>query len=187
MTVQMQDADGRPLSGVWATGITSEHWRPALRVERDSCPAYHVEVGNPRLMVFFEPGRKLAGTLTLKGDEKSPVVVRLGPAGAIKGRLLDADGKPLARLVVDVHYRLRAVSEIHQVIRQAKQTVTDADGAFTVDDLIPQHRFELSFRQGKRQFERETKPAGVEIEVKPGETRELGAIKLKQIPENAGE
>ena len=38
-----------------------------------------------------DTNRKIAGTLTLKGDEKQPVVTQLRPMGSVKGRLLDLD------------------------------------------------------------------------------------------------
>jgi RNA polymerase sigma factor (sigma-70 family) len=185
--VKIQDAEGRPLSGVWATGISPRTRYRAYRLEQDSCPSYHLEAGKPRLMVFCEPNKKLAGTLTLKGDEKQPVVAKLGPAGSIQGRLLDADGKPLAGVEVDLRYRDSEAEEIDQIIHEGKQIVTDANGAFTFDELIPRLKFELSIRRGWRRFERETKPADPAILVKPGECRDLGAIKLKLAPEKAGE
>jgi hypothetical protein len=169
------------------TGIGPENWHRPITCATDSCPAYHVEPGKPRLMVFFHPTRKLAGTRTLKGDEKQPVVVTLGPTGSVKGRLVGADGKPLAGVAVDLYYRDREAEEVHGVVYKAKQVVTDAAGAFAADDLIPGLKFELSFRRGKRTFERETKPADPTAQVKPGECRDLGEIQLRPAPEGAGE
>ena len=113
--------------------------------------------------------------------------MKLGPAGSLKGQLLDADGNPLAGVEVDVHYRQRTASEVHNVIRNGKQIVTDANGVFTLDGLIPEQKFELSYGQGKRRFERTPKIVNPAIEVKTGESRELGTIKLKRIVEQPGE
>jgi hypothetical protein len=180
LMVKIRDAEGQPLTGVWASGIRRH---ATIRLPSDSCPAYGVEAGKPRLMVFYEPIKKLAGSLTLKGDEKQPIVAHLGPAGAIKGRLLDADGKPLAGVAVDVHYPDHEAKKIHENVHKAKLAVTDATGVFALDELIPQQKFELTFRRGKQQFKRETKPAEA-VQVKPGECRDLGALKLK--PEARG-
>ncbi|MGH7169888.1 MAG: hypothetical protein ACRELG_06400, partial [Gemmataceae bacterium] len=123
----------------------------------------------------------------LKGDEKSPIVVKLGPTGSVKGRLLGADGKPLAGIEIDLHYRESEAEEIERAIHEGKQVVTDAAGAFAFDTLIPELKFELSFRRGTRPFQREKRTAKTTLQVKPGECRDLDAIKLKRIPKTAGQ
>jgi hypothetical protein len=84
---------------------------------------------------------------------------------------------------VDVHYRQRTASEIHNVIRQGKHAVTDANGVFAIDDLIPEQKIELSYGQGKRKFERTPKLVNPTIELKSGESRDMGAMKLKRVVE----
>ncbi len=183
LPVQLQDPQGKALTDVWVAGLNSEDWHHALRCDKAECSVYQLEPGKPRLIVFYHPGRKLAGTLALKGDEKASVVAKLSPAPMIKGRLLDADGKPMAGVAVSVHYRQRVAEEVHKVVHHAKQAVTDADGAFTVEELIPEQKLELSFQFAKRKFERTPKLVNPAIEIKPGEVRDLGAIKVKQTPE----
>jgi hypothetical protein len=187
LTVKIQDAEDRPLAGVWVTGISPRTRYRAFRLEKDSCPVYNLEVGKPRFMVFCEPSRKLAAARTLQGDEKAPVVVKLGPMGAIKGRLLDANGKPLSGVIVDLHYRENQAEEIHDHIHEGKQIITDANGAFTFDELLPEAKFELSFRRDKQKFEPIMKPADPAVQVKPGECRDVGVIKLKPAVEKTGE
>jgi RNA polymerase sigma factor (sigma-70 family) len=185
LTVHIQDADGKPLDGVYIVGKTAEgHW--PSHPEGDVCSAYSIEPGKPRLMIFYHPKRRLIGTITLKGDEKEPVV-KLGPFGALRGRLLDADGKPMAGVIVDLRYRQRDVATMHRCIHDSTTIVTDAGGAFTHECVIPGFEMELSFRRGKRRFERTAKPMEATIQVKSGETRELGAIQLKEAGEKGGE
>ncbi len=187
LEVKIQDADGRPVSGVWATDFATDTYMGPLWIEPSNCPVYSLEQRKPRLLVYYEPKRKIVGWLRLQGDEKGPVAVKLGPTGAIKGRLLDPDGKPMAEALVGVMYRERSAGQIHQHIHRSKQTVTDADGSFTVDELIPELMFELSIYRGKRHFEREARTSESAIQVKPGECRDLGSIKLKSVPKKAGE
>ncbi|MHB1426492.1 MAG: carboxypeptidase-like regulatory domain-containing protein [Gemmataceae bacterium] len=139
------------------------------------------------MLVFYHAGRKLIGTLTLKGDEKGPIVAKLGPAAAVKGRLLDSDGNPLSGVVVGVHYRRRAASESHNIIYHAKEIVTDAKGAFRIDDLISDQKLEYSFHSGKRKFERTPRLVNPAVEVKAGECRDVGALKVKRTPESMEE
>ncbi len=181
LTIQIQDAEGKPLTNVYVTGQTAEGgWSPCY--DKSSCSAYGIQPGKPRVMIFYHQVRKLAASITLKGDEKQPVVVKLGAAGAIKGRLLDADGKPLAGIRIDPHYDHRDADTMHRCIHSDKQSVTDAEGYFADDDVIPGFEFGLSFRRGKLRFQRESKPADGAIQVKPGECRDLGAIRVKPSP-----
>ena len=43
---------------------------------------------------FLHAGRKLAGSLRLKGDETGKLTVKLQPWGTVVGRIVDEDGKP---------------------------------------------------------------------------------------------
>jgi RNA polymerase sigma factor (sigma-70 family) len=185
LTVNIQDAEGQSLTGVWAKGISSERWLNAVRIEKGFCSVYHLEAGNPRLMVFYHPERKLAASLTLKGDENAPITVKLEPAGKIVGRLFDSVDKPLIGTVVEIDYRDREASDVHEVVHKAKQVVTEANGAFAFEGLIPQKKFFVqAIRRGKRLAEEGSKPREPIVhEVKPGECRDLGLLKMKPLDE----
>jgi RNA polymerase sigma factor (sigma-70 family) len=187
VTVQVRDADGKPLAGAWAMGIALLPGERPTRCTGDTCSAYLLRTDRPWRMVFFEPKRNLAGTLTLKGDEKSPVVARLGPAGSVKGRLLGEDGKPLAGVVVDLSYRDREAAEVHAVVHKAKQVVSDAAGAFVADGVIPGLKFELAFHRAEQKFGREPKPADPTTQVKAGESRDLGEIRVRPVRAGHGD
>jgi hypothetical protein len=138
-------------------------------------------------MVFFEPQRKLAGTVILKGDEESPAV-KLGPVGSAKGRLLNPEGTPAAGVVVSVRYTDRAAREIHEVIYRTRQVVTAADGTFTLDDLIPAAEFALwSHRnlrvEGLGGAKRVTEKP---LRAMPAQTLELGDLRLTAPPGGGG-
>jgi RNA polymerase sigma factor (sigma-70 family) len=185
-TVTIRDAEGLPLAGTWAAGLAPSEHHPAQRISETSCSVYGGRE-EPKLLVFYHPEKKLAGTRRLKGDEKEPISVRLGPTGAIKGRLLDDNGKPQAGITIEVKYRDREAEEVHSVSHGNKPIVTDANGAFTFDEVIPGSKFDLSFRRGAQRYARESKPGGTAVAVQPGQCRELGSIQLKRVPEQAGE
>lgn len=184
LPVKVRDAGGKPVAGVWVTGLGSEEWHGAVEVKGDSCAAYHLE-GKPRLMVFYEPTKKLFGTLRLKGDEKEPVAVTLGPGGSVKGRVVGEDGKPLAGVAVSLSHRERCADDIRDYVHRAKLVETDADGNFRIDDVIPGMKFEFWCTRGKTRFEPVTKPANPTAE--PGKTTDAGELKLKPLPERRGE
>ena len=104
--IKIQDATGRPLVNtfVWEEGRTSGLDDP-IRTETDSWLAQGVaESGQPRRLVFYEPSKKLFATLTLKSDEKGPVVVRLRPCGVVRGTVVDGAGKPVSGVNVNLTY-----------------------------------------------------------------------------------
>jgi len=184
--VAIQDAEGRLLAGVWAAGIAPESFHPPRRIEETSCPVYG-ERDMPKLLVFYHPEKKLAGSRRLKGDEKEPISVKLGLTGSMKGRLLDGDGKPRAGVAVELRYQDREAEEVHLVSHEDKPIITDGNGEFSFAEVIPELKFELLFRRGAQRFEREAKPANSAIEVKPGTCRDLGTIRLKRVPEKMEE
>jgi hypothetical protein len=183
VTVNIQDAEGRPLTGAWAGGL-SPRLNPygALRIEKDSCPVYDVTPGKARLVVLCQPARKLAGTLTLRGDEKGPLAVKLGPAAAIKGRLIDASGKPLAGIEVDAHYRDDEAAQVEWAVHGQEPVVTDADGRFTIDAVVPGLKQELAFRRGQHRLAYEVKPEPATVQLNAGECLDVGTKKLKFVP-----
>jgi hypothetical protein len=136
-SVQIQDPEGHPLSGAWVTGLNPRDWNSPAQIEQTSCSVYEVEPGKPRLMVFYEPSRRVVGVLRVRAEERAPYVAKLGPLGSAHGRLLTEQGKPLDGEIVEINFTDRPAQEIHDVIHRTKQVVTDKDGNFRIDDLIP--------------------------------------------------
>jgi RNA polymerase sigma factor (sigma-70 family) len=178
LPVKVRDAEGQPLSGAWVTGISSDPTYPTTVLEGDSCAAYDLD-GKPRLMVFYEPKKKLFGKLTLKGDEKEPMTVTLGPGGAVKGRLVGEDGKPLAGVTVSLHHPDRERAEVlRDHIHLLRPITTDANGEFQITDVIPGVKCVLLFSRGQTKFAPGTRGAAVRT-AEPGKTTDMGELKLK--------
>jgi hypothetical protein len=178
--LKLQDGEGRAINGAFATGVSSENWLGPIHCATDVCPVYHLQPGKSRLLVLLEPKRKLTGMFSLSGDDKPPVAVKLTAAAALKGRIVDADGKPLADVVVDLNYRDREAAELHHnVAYKDKQVATDAAGNFALDTVLPGLKFEVTFHRGKRTFHAAAKPADPTVMLRSGETRDLGAIELR--------
>ena len=62
----------------------------------------------PRRVTVTHAGRKLIGSVYLKGDESGPLTIRLQPYGTITGRIVDEDGRPRGGLGLDQRRRLDA-------------------------------------------------------------------------------
>jgi RNA polymerase sigma factor (sigma-70 family) len=174
LPIAIRTADGMPVAGVWAAGLAPGGWSQPIRVTGDTCAAYHLD-GKPRLVVVYEPKKRLFGTLSLKGDETEPVTVTLGPGGGtIEGRLVGKDRKPLAGVEVRVSHAApadRSAEAINEYVRRGKLVVTDANGRFRIDDVIPGLKCDLSFNRGG-------KKVVFTVTVEPGRTTTVSELRL---------
>jgi RNA polymerase sigma factor (sigma-70 family) len=185
MTVRVVDAAGKPVKGAHATGVTHidfEHAHP--RADTDTLRLYNVEPGKERLVAVAHAKRKLVGTLRVKAADKDPVV-KLGPGGVLTGRVVGADGKPIAGVTVALHYARREVGEVSHVLdgeeerigmNQSRQVVTAVSGEFRFDHLFPGYEFRLLFHKGKKQYGPEYGKAPRYTVAKHGEERKLGDV-----------
>src|SRR5262249_14895919 len=98
----VQDADGQPLAGAWVAGL-ADHWPITYKLPEPSATIYALRPEKPRTLAVYHPEKKQGGTVSIRGDEKGPVIVKLGSVGSLTGRLLDADGNPLARAEVSIN------------------------------------------------------------------------------------
>jgi RNA polymerase sigma factor (sigma-70 family) len=171
----LRDEAGKPLSGVSAAGVSPKDWYPPVRCKTDTCTVYDAAPGKRRLVVLFEPARKLAATLEVKGDEKPPVTVSLRAPGTVKGRLIGTDGEPLAGVSVALHYQNRAAEEIHNVAYADREVVTGLDGSFAADLVLPGVPFKLAFKRQRKEF-RLTDNPGDWLAIDSGRTKDLGSL-----------
>jgi RNA polymerase sigma factor (sigma-70 family) len=187
-TLKVQDPDGKPARDIHAAGTTSRDWMHATKCEGDSCTIYDLEKAKPRVVALCDAKHNLAATVTLKGDEKEPVIVKLAPVGKVKGVLVNEAGKPIANAIVHLQYANRAADEIDRVIRGDRRTAsptrveTNADGEFNLDGVIPGEAYSVYARKNDRFLTGARKPDGMletNFKLKPGETVDLGRIALK--------
>jgi protocatechuate 3,4-dioxygenase beta subunit len=89
------DPDGKPLIGVVINGsVGAGYYTGELPAAEFAIPA--INPAAPKPYFFYHRPKNLAAAVVLKGDEPDGFTVRLHPAATITGRLLDADGEPLA-------------------------------------------------------------------------------------------
>jgi RNA polymerase sigma factor (sigma-70 family) len=180
LAVKILDREGQTVNGTWVAGISAQDWNAPVRLSKGSCDAYHLQPGKPRLVVVYDPAGKQFGTLRLKGDEKEPQEVKLGPGGAVKGRLVDEEGRPRAGVTVQLHHRERTAEEIHDHAHRSRAVETDSDGRFRIDEVVPGVKFFLRLRKGKQTLDPAAKLA--DASVAPGKLDDLGDIKVKLEP-----
>jgi len=176
--------DGAPVTGARCYGVTAGFGQVAT-LANDAFEAYGLERGHDRLLIFAHKERRLVGSVVLKGNSTSdePLVVRLEPAGSIKGRLVDEDGLPLAgaRLsVMTLDLRGNNLPVGAGGLWPDGETFTaDKDGRFQVEGLKPSVQSVVTVQPADRPKDRFT--AGdvfSNVTAQPGETRDLGDVRV---------
>jgi len=182
-TVKVHDADGKPFKAVLGAGTTSRDWMHATRSKGEECLTYGLDEGKPRLVVFSDEKGKFAGSVRLTGKEKEPVIATLAATATIKGKLVDPDRKPISNVRVLLGYADRAADEIDEAIRGGRNSddpvTTNAAGEFTIDRVIPNMKLLIDGRNDCGFLEHPDRKTAQRIEVKPGESIDVGAITLK--------
>src|SRR5262249_14112191 len=147
--------DGKPLAGArqyrWDTLPGSDFTVWGLPANK---------LREPRVIEFVHEGKKLAGFVTVHGDEKDLLQVRLQPWGALIGRLVTPEGDPLTGVRVSCH---------------AGDAYPDKDGRFRIEGLTPGMKYGLYVSKEGRVLDiigGEPK----DLMLKSGETKDLGIL-----------
>lgn len=177
LPLDIQDMDGKPLSGAMINGIDAGNWG-MVPVPRSTCTLYALAPGKARDIVAYHPGRALAGVVVLRGDETKRVVVKLKVMAGITGRVLDSSGRPMSGVQVAVWPRDDRFSEIYGYVSQQHGPVrTDIDGRFVLMKIVPEQEIRVMFGEdGKRRVP--VVPLAP-TKVASGETLDLGDIRTK--------
>jgi RNA polymerase sigma factor (sigma-70 family) len=173
-SIEIEDPDGKPLPGTCVSGMTCTS-PIAFRLAEPRCTVYGIERTTPRTVLFYHKARKLAAALEVRGEEPQPLRVRLGPTAALTGRLLDPDGKALTGITVDL-WMPETSAQLFDVLGEpSKQVLTDGDGHFRLDGLVPESDVGVFLHRGATPL-RIQKRIGTR-RVPPGKTLDLGDIR----------
>lgn len=153
---------------------------------------------------FLDPKRKLGGVVTVSGRSASgpPVRVRLEPCGTALARLVDPAGQPVVRPVRDLHINLvitpgpprgnrprpgasvaadEATVHLVDPINYPADPTPDAGGHIRLPALIPGATYRIVDHTGANRGP-EGPPIRKEFTVAPGETVDLGEIRVAKPP-----
>jgi hypothetical protein len=142
----------------------------------------------------------------LRGDESGPLTVRLEPLGALSGRAIDAEGHPWKGLQVNVSLNLEPTDRKTlpyealtwgRFIAIGKNELfnrfgmTDSDGKFRVEGLLPGLRYEIQplvpgIEKGVPVDAKRPFAAQRGLTVKVGETKDIGDLRSSTTPEKLG-
>jgi RNA polymerase sigma factor (sigma-70 family) len=178
-TIHIHDNDGKPVSGVIAAGIT-DHWPLTYGLKESTATVYALDPGAPRRLSFLHRERKLAGTLTVRGDEKDPVTAKLGPVGTVTGNFVDEDGAPLRGLDVALSWPDRVTSDLYRRLAEVGGPVrTDKDGRFRIENVVPGIPFRVQVTKGEWSYTGEPRIGRKQVD--SGKALDLGTVKLRRV------
>jgi RNA polymerase sigma factor (sigma-70 family) len=179
--------DGKPLPGAFAGGLSPIDISrvPPLKLDAATFTAVGLSARTPRPLFFFHPEKRLSKLEWVKADGADPLTVRLEPPGTITGRVVDAAGRPLAGLSIDLHFEDVVVNknipfeflEPSSPLDSPRKK-TDAEGKFRFEGLAPALKYRL-YASGGALGERFVDLAR-EQSVESGKVKDLGDLKGKE-------
>jgi hypothetical protein len=124
----------------------------------------------------------LAGGLTVQGNVKDPLTVRLQSWGAITGRVVDAAGKPMGDVEIyggQLPEYLLVKAPDGEAYRVNESFWTDQDGHFRIEGLAPGVKYTL---QARKKWTTDFFGKLVSnVTVESGETKDLGDLTAKKV------
>ncbi len=171
------DPEGRPLGGTMASGLTEG--TPWFAYEQDS-PAIEVHAldpSKPRRVTLRHDGRKLVGSVYLKGDEVGPMTVRLQPSGTLTGRIVDEEGRPRGGLALNNLGGVFPEPPPDRAMLPGGDfnpgILVGRDGRFRIEGLIPGLKYAATASRGFVDLGEVFR----DVIVAPGEVKDLGDLK----------
>jgi hypothetical protein len=174
------DPDDKPLAGAIARGLKSSPavfgpWEPEP-LKGAEFEAVSLDPAKPRMVVFVHKEKKLAGAVRVRGDEKGPVEVKLGPWATITGRLVDADGKPLADIRLGFVQNIDEADPTGVGDLPGREVRTGKGGRFTLAGFAPGLRYNLTAMNSARILARIGKDG---LQFTAGEEKDVGDVVAK--------
>jgi hypothetical protein len=179
------DPEGKEVNGTWAWNLGNgfEGWHGPLKSAQFTLRAFNRK--HPRFVAFIHRERNLAGLLTgppgrgrmdpkgvatppLALNDKGQALVKLQKAGTLTAQVVDAAGKPRARLVLGIYLTVSTEPIYHlpEAVR------TDAEGRFKLTGLIPGVSYVIMANDGEQVLGW--------YRLTPGQTKDLGAVQLRK-------
>ena len=172
--LRMVDQQGKPLTGVKTAGRLDRGRYDDKAQAQAEFDVVTLGSGEDRLVLLVHEGRKLGRVIQVKeGDDKNgPVIVALEQTAAITGRIVDSDGGPVSGATIRCEPQ---PSEFFYIM--LPEVGSGRDGKFTLPDVPTGCGYKVVGYTGGRLSQRQV--AFEDVTVRPGETTDVGDIRLK--------
>lgn len=184
--------DGKPITGVQVIGRAAVHTIALAyqlygfhaneypRLTTNRFEVVGLEPAKPRVVVFYDPERKLGRAVVFRGDEKGRQTVRLEPLVTLTGKLTDVESRPLPGVETWVGLA-RKLGLTHPreldygggALRR-ESVKSGPDGAFRIDGLVVGMRYDVSMQLGPGTSDSVARG----MEVPAGKDINLGKVKI---------
>ena len=177
ITLTTVDLEGKPIGETKVTGIGDLHRTTESEQASPTIEILALDPSKPRRVTITHVGRKLIGSVYLKGDETIPLTVRLQPWGTITGRIVDDDGQPRGGIGLWSAGGLEPPADqgILPGGDRGEGVWIGPDGRFRFERLVPGLKYGASAMDGV------IMPIGElfqDVTVAPGEVKDLGDLKV---------
>jgi RNA polymerase sigma factor (sigma-70 family) len=177
--IEVVGPDGAPISDTKVKGLRELFQSGPVPQVSSSFEVHALDRSSPRRVIVMHEGRKLIGSVLLKGDEPGPVTVKLVPWGSVSGRIVDDEGRPRKAMFISSPVGSENKHpETHDILPGSDWNngvrVGD-DGRFLIEGLVPGLKYSANSRTG---FE----PFGdlfVDVTIASGEAKDLGDLKVQ--------
>jgi RNA polymerase sigma factor (sigma-70 family) len=167
--------DGKPLAGCVAINLgPGTISQDTVTLASESFTAIALDPKQSRALFFRHDGQKLAAVVMARGDENTPLVVRLQPYGTVTGRLIDDDGRPRTGVIINVMFGQGKFGPGYYW--PTLSPTLGGDGRFRIEGLIPGVSYNLGLRVGGATFLGDFAKG---LTLQPGETRDLGDVRTQ--------
>jgi RNA polymerase sigma factor (sigma-70 family) len=166
----LRGPDGQPVTGARIYNPNSH--RPWGQPRLESAEfAVGFNPSRRHEILFIHPEKRLYGVAVPPEKDGDPVTVQLLPTASFTARLVDAGGKPLAGVELEVTFRPKSGWGWTAYLPGGVKT--DGEGRFRVDALLPGREFRLSGDKGEVLLG----------ELRPGQTKDAGDVRLAPVKE----
>jgi hypothetical protein len=174
VTGSIVDPDGKPVTGASIDSVRGV-WLRVKDLPTAEFRITGVDPKHPRWYFVRHRGRNLGTLVPLKGDEPTPVTVRLQKCATITGRVVDDDGLPRAAWVMSVIETEELKGKGSFGVGGSPIEGIGKDGRFRIEGVIPGHKVGVYAGKNTTYFD----PLVTGLTLKPGEVKDLGDVKAK--------
>ena len=178
LTIHVIDPEGQPVGGTKVSGLTDLFSNAENEQDAPTFEVHALDPSKPRRVTITHAGRKLVGSVYLKGDETGPLTVRLQPWGTVTGRIVDDDGKPRGSLRLNSLLGIYPQPPVDQALLPGSTGATASGAPATANSASRAWSPDSSMGRTPGRGPWAVVELFQDVTVAPGEVKDLGDLKV---------